>query len=235
MRKFFCLTLFFTVACTINAIAQKALPFIDVKNINGKVIVSWINKYHRMARLVSIQRSDDNRDFTTIATVLSPENIDNGYADARPPYANMYYRVFVVFDGGKYVYSEVKRAGKDVMAFDLTTGDSIALQSVVPSNTKRNNRVYTGKENNVMINLPDAEVRKYSIKFFDENDKPVFEINKLQESGLIIDKVNFVHAGWFYYEVYEKGKLLEKDRFYIAADNKTQVPVSNEKGKRNNR
>jgi len=85
-------------------------------------------------------------------------------------------------------------------------------------------RIYTGKDNNIIIYLPDAETKKYTVKFFDENDAPVFDLNKLHEQYLIIEKVNFVHAGWFYFEIYENGKIIEKNRFYIPKDGKNPGP-----------
>jgi len=33
-----------------------------------------------------------------------------------------------------------------------------------------------------------------------------------------LDKANFLHAGWFRFELYENGQLKEKHRFYIPKD-----------------
>ncbi len=78
--------------------------------------------------------------------------------------------------------------------------------------------VYTGKENNVIISLPDAEKKKYSIKFFEEDGTFLFEIKKITETYLTLDKVNFVHAGLFNFEIYADGLLIEKHKFYIPKD-----------------
>jgi len=83
-------------------------------------------------------------------------------------------------------------------------------------------RIFTSKDNNIVMYLPDAEIKRYTVKFFDENETPVFELNKLHDSYLIIEKVNFVHAGWFHFEIYESGKLIEKNKFFIAKDGRTQ-------------
>lgn len=219
--------------CHATATAQKPLPAIAVKNINGKVIISWINQYHRIAKVIKIQRSDDSlKDYSTICTVLNPENIDNGYADVNPPKLNLFYRVFVSFGGSSYVFSEIKRAGKDSNDATLTPGDNIALLGEIPAQIKHSNHVYVARENNVMINLPDAAIKKYAINFFDEKNKLVFTLTKLKETELIIEKVNFVHAGWYFYEVVENGKLIEKDKFYLPADNKIQTGTTNEKDKK---
>lgn len=78
--------------------------------------------------------------------------------------------------------------------------------------------VFTEKYGNVMLQLPDAPDKKYSISFFDNDRTPLFEINEVQSPSLIVDKSNFVHAGWFWFELYEDGKLKERHRFYIPKE-----------------
>ena len=34
----------------------------------------------------------------------------------------------------------------------------------------------------------------------------------------VLDKTNFVHAGWFTYELYEDEKLKEKNKFQLQKD-----------------
>lgn len=199
--------------------AQEPLPQITVKNINGKIVVSWLSDFAKPPKTINIQRSWDSlRNYTTIGTVLNPENRENGYADAKPPHDNLYYRVFVAFDGGAYLFSKTARPVKTPLeAAELSIGDSIALFNIKPV-TYSSNRIHPGKDNNILLHLQDAETKKYSVKFFDEENTLLFTLNKLHETDLIIDKVNFVHVGWFYFEVYEGGKLLEKNRFFIPRD-----------------
>ncbi len=78
--------------------------------------------------------------------------------------------------------------------------------------------IYSNKENNLIINLQDADKEHFSLKFFDEKNNPVFEIKKITESYLIVEKVNFLHSGWFYYHLYNDAVLLEKYKFYIGKD-----------------
>ena len=81
--------------------------------------------------------------------------------------------------------------------------------------------------------MPDAANKKYSIIFFDEKQQRLFELTKLTEPELILEKVNFQRSGWYYFEVYEKGKLVQKDKFFLPKDNRPS-PL-NEEGKRLNR
>lgn len=238
--------------CANSIFAQEVLPGITVKNVNGQIIVSWTNNYKIPVSNINIQRSYDSlKNFTTIGSVLNPQNIENGYTDEKPPYNKMYYKVFVSFEGGKYLFSNIVRPVKEfVSAADgvdslrpYLVKDNWVLSPVTESKEKNNKiqpksnlpvlkndneiitypskRIYTNKENNIVIFLPDADTKKYEVKFFNETGLPLFEVNKLNEPHLIVEKVNFVHAGWFNFDIYENGKLIEKNKFFIAKDGKS--------------
>jgi len=97
--------------------------------------------------------------------------------------------------------------------------DTIVVKPFVPKEVyKPSIYVFTEKEGNVSISLPDAAAKHYSVKFFDEKNNPLFEINKVKESPLILDKANFLRSGWFRFELYEDGKLKEKNKFFIPKD-----------------
>ncbi len=51
------------------------------------------------------------------------------------------------------------------------------------------------------------EKKKYSIKFFEEDGSLIFELKKITESWLTLDKVNFLHAGLFNFEIYSNDVL----------------------------
>lgn len=282
--------------------AQEILPSITVKNLNGRIIVSWKNEYPFEVKTINIQRSyDSTKNFSTIGSVLNPQNIENGFVDEAPPYNKMYYRVFISFDAGAYVFSEsvrpVKAAppplplitqplvtipvtpqpvvsqptikqGTDTDPFEKADELKESLKNnknetdkkpetvkdkkgnpvkqPVAKNNRQNQksvvqpkadeelpvipkeepitypsrRIYTAKDNNIVINLPNFDSRRYVVKFFDEEEKPLFELNRIRENYLIIEKVNFLHAGWFYFEIFENGRMIEKNKFFIAKDGK---------------
>lgn len=78
--------------------------------------------------------------------------------------------------------------------------------------------VFTNREGNITIELPYAREKKYRLEIFDENKKHLFSVNKISDTELIMEKVNFMHAGWFFFELYENDKLREKNKFYVAKD-----------------
>jgi hypothetical protein len=77
--------------------------------------------------------------------------------------------------------------------------------------------VSTYKNGYVRVNLPDDE-KKYSIKFFEEDGNFLFELKDIKEKIFSIDKSNFYHAGWFLFELYGDGKLIEKHKFYLEKE-----------------
>jgi len=83
---------------------------------------------------------------------------------------------------------------------------------------KISNYVFTGKDGNVNISLADALRKKYNVKFFEQDNTPLLEVKDIKDLLLIVDKVNFIHSGWFRFELYEDGKLKEKNKLYIPKD-----------------
>jgi len=225
--KIFYTLLFIIAAYQVSA--QQILPGISVKNVNGNIIISWKNAYSVPVATINIQRSYDSlKNFSTIGSVLTPQNLDNGYADIDPPYSRMYYKLFIAFEGGAYIYSPTVRVNKNKQADDVVADSTIKTVNpfadanmVIPPSTQGGQRVqgvFTTQDNNVIIHLPGAAVKNYTIKFFDDNGEFIFELTKLREEYLIMEKVNFGHAGTFRFEIYSNGKLVEKSRFVIAKD-----------------
>ena len=111
---------------------------------------------------------------------------------------------------------------KDTLVFSAF--DTVIIKPFVPREIyKASKFVYTEKYGNVMISLPEAQSRNYSIRFFEQKNereqyKFLFDIPKVQSPSLILDKSNFQHAGWFWFELYEEGKLKEKHKFFIPKD-----------------
>lgn len=78
--------------------------------------------------------------------------------------------------------------------------------------------IFTNKEGLLNISLSEAKSKKYHLKFFEEDGSPLFEIHQVKEPLLTLDKSNFVHAGWYRFELFEDDKLKEKNKFYLPKD-----------------
>ncbi len=102
-------------------------------------------------------------------------------------------------------------------------------QSVVNTWFVPSKMVYTGKDNNVIISLPEALKKRYSIKFFEEEGAFIFELNKITETYLTLERANFLHAGIFNFELYENGALIEKRKVYVSKDGKPVPTIEQDK------
>lgn len=280
-----------------SALSQDTLPKFTVTTRGAnKIFISWTNPFDSISQ-ISIQRSiDSTRNFQTILTVPDPKVRQNGFVDSKAKTPFMFYRLFIVLQGGKYMFSKSSRPvwdtsrvvrqppvngngnkrvvfsetispntaeelklslkeekedntpprtyvlkrgdkivgtvnedqfkdlydsivhkTKDTLVFKAI--DTILVKAFVPKVVYRPSQyVYTERDGNITISLADAQKKQYSIKFFEENETELFEIKHVKLPVLTLDKANFLHAGWFLFELYEEGKLKERHRFYIPKD-----------------
>ena len=243
--------------------SQDTLPDFTVKNRFGKIILSWVNSY-AVIKQISIQRSTDSlKGFKTILTVPDPTAITNGFLDVKAPDLNSYYKLYILLDNGKYLFSKSKKPFNDsateksavvenpetkivqpnpndpslspqeveiIKKYELATAstnsrkksDGLKADSSKATVPKDlfipSSFVYTNPDGNITIAVTDSKKKSYTIKFFEDDGTPIFEITKLKENIMILDKVNFLHSGWFKFELYENGVLKEKHKFFIPKD-----------------
>lgn len=301
---------------SINTLAQDTLPKFNAYTRGAdKVIISWTNHYP-IVNQISIQRSTDSlKFFKTILTVPDPTVPQNGYLDAKGAHPKMFYRLFIVLDSGKYIFTNSQRPGLDTASrtdgqraeimpennarqrvviaenmapkeaelvkekiqeavkkaeprtpvavekpkpapeperffiikkrdtvlmqlpekafrkfrdsIVLRTQDTITFRSLdtilikpfVPKEVYRPSKfIYTDNSGNVVISLPDSRNNQYAVKFFEDDKTFIFDIKQVKEPYLVVDKSNFLHAGWFRFELYEDGKMKEQHKFYIPKD-----------------
>lgn len=327
--------LFIGVFLTVVLLAQDTLPrFTAAIRGPGKILISWHNKYPVVSQ-ISIQRSSDSlRDFMTLLTVPDPKLPENGAVD-KAPHPNFYYRLFIVLDNGKYLFTasrrphantgetsraiaathesvfpsprlghantgetsraiaadkadntdntetalaraadtrvlflspadsksknnlklpatihaapqlsisntvyvhrgdtllgrltgaavqsfrdSILRHSKDTLVF--LDGDNLLIKPFVPKEIyKVSPYIFTGRYGNVHVTLPEPAKKHYAVKFFDENNKFLFELSEIRDPSLIVDKTNFHHSGWFRFELYDGDQLKEKNKLFIPKE-----------------
>lgn len=224
MKRLF--SLFFMLSCFManTVCAQDTLPRFSATNAGAnRVIVGWVNAFGAM-RQISIQRSHDSLNaYKTILSVADPNAVQNGFADTKAPNDHMYYRLFYVLGNGTYHFTAAKQP-------QIDTSQNASIEDAFSDNTrlKRDSTllkntgfvpsfyVYANNAGDVFINLPDADKKSYMLKFFDEANTFLFDIKGIKETGLTLDKTNFYHAGWFWFELYRDEKLVERHKFYVA-------------------
>jgi len=224
MNRFYKLTSFLLfISVNYSALAQEVLPKFSVTNAGkNRIIIGWVNNYP-VTKQISIQRSHDSlKNYKTILSVTDPTAIQNGFADTKAPNDHMYYRLFINLDKGQFFFTEVKKPDTSKLA-ENTIVKEIKNNEVKQPPIKKADfvpsfYVYTNKDGYVFVNLPDADRKKYHIKFFEENDNLLFELKNIKEPALTLDKANFIHSGWFTFELYNDEKLVEKNKFYLSKE-----------------
>src|ERR1044072_3027596 len=78
--------------------------------------------------------------------------------------------------------------------------------------------IFTNADGYVQISLADAQQKNYRLRFLDEHRKPLFNVRRVTQPMLLLDKTDFMRSGWFYFELYENDKLKERNKFYIPKD-----------------
>ncbi|HXB90900.1 MAG TPA: hypothetical protein VNU72_01365 [Puia sp.] len=290
--------------------AQDTLPhFSATARGTGKILISWHNRFPVVSQ-ISIQRSTDSlKNFTTLITVPDPTLPENGVMDTRAAHPNFYYRLFIVLESGRYLFSPSQRprsntgekpaaAREDKVAEEVEVadaknarilfvdaktatskpqikspstirgvpgppeiefhssvfvrkgdslvgqvdgarigafrdsllthtkdtlvfvdGDTLLIKPFVPKEVyKVSPYVFTGKYGNIHVSLPGAATRHYSVKFYDEGNRLLFELSEIRDSTLILDKTNFQHSGWFHFELYDGVQLKEKNKLFIPKE-----------------
>ena len=298
---------------------QDTLPaFTAVLRSGNKVQINWINHYGEQVRQLSIQRSrDSSRLFKTIVSIPDPKVLRNGYIDSRSADSNYYYRLYILLDSGRYIFSTPRKpsryvpppvykpvVGKPAISINeprkpsragiipprpvltedekpilplpeklnepvkpiktvpvplpvpekrytikrgtelsgqlpesrlkkfrdsvsLQTKDTIALISkdtifikpfIVKETYKLSKYIFIDKSGVVHIELPEPAKKKYQVKIFEEDKTLLFEVKDIRDQVLLLDKANFQHAGWFLFEIFDDGILMEKNRFYLSKD-----------------
>jgi hypothetical protein len=219
--------LFCISSLSVLCIAQDTLPnFSVVKNKEAFSIISWYNDYG-IVKQITIQRSTDSlKRFASIATIPNAMTKKGVFLDKKSKFTNFYYRIYVQLPEGQFFYTKSARVGSkeskkdslmqvliDSTVVNIDTANNNKPKTFVPSDY-----IFTDKKGNIIITLPNAESKNYSITFYDEANNKVLQVPKVKESSLILEKYNFIRSGWYYFEIMEQGKLLERHKFQIVKE-----------------
>ncbi|WP_346237194.1 hypothetical protein ABDK00_011810 [Niabella insulamsoli] len=205
--------------------AQEMLPDFSVYKVGGgRVVVAWTHNYQGIKQ-INIQRSTDSLNFfKTVGTMPDPTLQQNGFADVKPPSDNMFYRVFVMFEGGKYISTKSKRPTLDStgLADAYNSGNRSNTEvnlnpNFLPAGFQQSTYIFTSPDRYVRVELP-YDKRKYDIKFFSETGQPLFEMNNVKEKRFKLDRSYFATAGYINFELYADGKLMERHKVYLPKD-----------------
>ncbi len=78
--------------------------------------------------------------------------------------------------------------------------------------------VYTATKGYVAIQIPLYKKHKYKLICYDDKNEEVLKIKHIKSDFLMLEKSNFIKAGWYSFELFEDDKLKEKNKFQLTAD-----------------
>jgi len=142
---------------------------------------------------------------------IIPENI----------YINIYRRtidtlLFKVEEKNyKHLRDSIITKTKDTL-FNVDKNNLIIKPFVPKPVWKPSSFVFTNeKSNNVELHFLGCKQHKYHVIFYDEGGKEFFQLKNIKDPVLTLDNSNFMHAGWFTFDVYEDDKLKEHNKLEI--------------------
>lgn len=272
------------------ATAQDTLPNFKVRDIgNNRYVISWTNNYSYTAQ-ITIQRSFDSLSgYKSILTVPDPSSKQNGFADSKAVNDHMFYRLYILLENGRYIFTAAKKPSKEPVEIvpvktssfsspeaprqkadsllstqknapskpvavnniedvaaekkvplpidqlkkaepitirlqNLRTGDSAKTPVAVTPQGEPNAYapslyVYTHPDGNIRIQVPNrSRLARYRIRFYESDKSFLFELKNLPAPNFQLDKTNFLHGGWFLFELWEDTRVIEKHKLYLEKE-----------------
>jgi len=79
--------------------------------------------------------------------------------------------------------------------------------------------VYAIPEGHVRVDVPNKKrIANYRIRFYEADKQFLFELKQLPAPSFLLDKTNFLHSGWFLFELYDEARLLERHKVFLEKD-----------------
>ncbi|MCL6524082.1 MAG: hypothetical protein K6T34_05405 [Thermoflavifilum sp.] len=190
-------------------------------------------KYSR----IGVQRSADSLyNFSTIGYAPESHSRQMQFIDRQPLPDSAYYKLIFIRPNGDYFFSQTllfvynKTVSSTQNPMYASSATSVVNQQS-PTTLSTNNYakqqsqayhpsiyVFTNPSGNITLSFPQVNKHAYHLVFFDSSGTKILEIPKIEESPLTLDKSNFLHAGWFEYELYDGNTLMEKWKLYVPDD-----------------
>ena len=207
--------------------AQPTLPEIATVTQGGITVLSWTNPYESGVKSISVQRSaDSNYNFTTIGYVKEMRKGVQSFVDAHPMVGKNWYRLIVIFNSDMEWKSSLGNVVVDSAAIanrqPLPPGDSLQKLITASGNTAvlntlntvsypKSQYVFTNPfTGNINIEIQDALKENYHLIFYDQADKQVLFIPRINDKVVILDKRNFQSLGLFKFKLFKNKEEFDK-------------------------
>ena len=93
---------------------------------------------------------------------------------------------------------------------------AIATTAAATNLTAVSKFIYTNADSYIVLKFPEQDLASYSMIIYKMNGTSVlYKIPRFDQSELILSKSSFLHTGWYPYEIFKDGKLVERSRLEI--------------------
>lgn len=224
-QRLFILTSAF-VTLALCSFAQPTLPEVGVVSQKGINILSWTYPYTNGLKSVSVQRSADSTfNFTTIGVVGDLSRPVQNFVDAHPMPGRNYYRLTLTFSSDLTWKSNTIQVGVDSAAIAnqqaLPPNDTLqkiisqmgaaGIESLNTISYVKSRYVFTNPfTGNINIEVPEPFMNNYYVIFYDQADKQVLKIPRVNDKVVVLDKRNFQKNGIFKFKLYKNAEEFEK-------------------------
>lgn len=223
--------IFFLAGIYQSGFAQPDLPAISVITQGGISVLSWNNPYESGLKSIAVQRSaDSNYNFSTLGYVSNLKKGVQSFVDAHPMPGRNFYRLIILFASdmewksnlGKVVLDSASIANRkplppsdSLQKLISQAGNATALNSLNTVSYPKSQYVFTNPfTGNINIEIQDAFKENYSLVFYDQQDKVVLTVPRINDKIVILDKRNFQTTGLFKFKLLKNKQ--EFDKGYVT-------------------
>ena len=221
------------IVLTSNAQQRTQLPNVAIAQNKNTVELKWYCQYEGV-HAISIERSLDSGE--NYQRIGEPNTINKGeqlFSDTHPVCGSNWYRVQLEFNSGLLWNSQVAKIYMDSNQYyfnrnnknKLLEQDSLLAQKnkkslLVANDTNIDNidaysyfkSLYINTlptNGNILVTINDGDIHNYIIKFLDQNEQFLFQVDGIKEKSYSIDKRNFPHKGVYKFQLYKNKEVLE--------------------------
>ncbi|HLS71169.1 MAG TPA: hypothetical protein VK027_05870 [Chitinophagaceae bacterium] len=207
---------------------QSTLPEFDIKQKDGSYILNWTNPYTNNVKKVEVERRlEKENSFEKIGEIKNLNSAIQTFIDAHPHLGENQYRIRVTFNSNTHWISNVRSLEMD--SLNLKKQQNLeSTESIQEKLNKSNGNLEKAKEiiekkypsskliftnpftGHVNIEINNAIQQRYSVKFYDLNDKEVLYIDRIRQDISILDKRNFQKLGVYKFILYKNNDKIEE-------------------------
>lgn len=222
---------FLLIGISYSSQAQPDLPAIAAATQGGITVLSWNNPYESGLKSIAVQRSaDSNYNFATLGYVTNLKKGVQSFVDAHPAPGKNWYRLIILFSPemewksnlAKVIVDSASIANRkplppsdSLQKLISQAGNAAAINSVNTVSYPKSQYVFTNPfTGNINIEIQDALKENYSLVFYDEQDRVVLKVPRINDKIVILDKRNFQTTGLFKFKLLKNKE--EFDKGYVT-------------------